>query len=442
MLTFGKIAFYGTLLTICLSAIPYGTTAPVFKAVLCFLVCIFASFRIVDQLVTERTFRFSGPKIFFPLVGILLLAVLQMFPLPFLSIPISADPYETKIFIISLAAVVIAGETLSHFARTRHSIKALIVTVLIIAAVSSLLGLIRDLFLDERFHIIDRFFSPDTQGYAQFVNRNHFSLLIEMALGLTLGILLKGRPTDIVKFALLVIAGIFVYSAIAANSRGGVISCAVLTASAVFVHFITKRDRTHSRSSRDTVSRPLRGWSKVPVATALCLMTIGASIFTIAFVGGDEMIGRMEKIENEVSENRMNRLAIWQATGQLIADHPAVGVGFGAYASGITKYVARGGGWRMEQAHNEYLEILANGGVIALLLFGLSAVFVFHCALPNFGSRDPLIRSSCFGALVGMLGVLIHSTVDFGLHIMVNSLVCIVLIVIATSNVSPESRAK
>jgi O-antigen ligase len=178
------------------------------------------------------------------------------------------------------------------------------------------------------------------------------------------------------------------------------------------------------------------------VATALCLLTIGASIFTIAFVGGDEMIGRLEKIENEVSENRMNRLAIWQATSQLIADHPVVGIGFGSYASGITRYVARGGGWRMEQAHNEYLEILANGGVVALLLFVLSAVFVFRGSLPNFGSRDPLIRSSCFGALIGMHGVLIHSTVDFGLHIMVNALICIVLIVIATSQTPRESKTR
>jgi O-antigen ligase len=311
--------------------------------------------------------------------------------------------------------------------------------VLIIATSSALFGISRDWFLDDRLDILNRYFSPETQSYAQFVNRNHFVLLIEMALGLTVGILLKGRLSNVLKFGLLVLTGIFVYAAIAAGSRGGVISCSALIASGVFAHFITKRGSERLLSNGQAPARPqLNVWSRALIAAVLCAATIGISIFTIAFVGDDELIGRMEKIESEVSANRMNRLAIWRATSLLIRENPVMGVGFGAYATAIPKYVAEGGGWRMEQAHNEYLEILANGGVIAFLLFALFAIVVFRRSLANFKSDDPLIRSSCFGALVGMVGVLIHSTVDFGLHIMVNALILVVLIVIATAHIQPD----
>ena len=423
----GQIGFYGLLASIFLSALPLGTAGPISKSALCFSICIFAGFRVTAQIYSDGTFRLSRPYIFLPLAGILALAVLQLL------FALTLDPYETRVFIISFATVLIAGEALSYYATTPLSIKALIATVLVTAAASAVFGALRELFLDDRLQILQRYFPPGTQGYAQFVNRNHFALLIEMALGLTIGILFKGRPSSCIKVVLLLLAGIFAYSAIAANSRGGVVSCVALTAAAVFIHFMTKRS---SRPLEGHSPRfQLHGGARMLVATLFCLMTIGVSVFTIAFVGGDDIVGRMERLEDEVSENRMNRLAIWRSTIGLIEDYPVTGVGFGAYAAAIPKYVPRAGNWRMEQAHNEYLEILANGGSIALLLFAVSAYFVFRRSMAHFRSEDPLIRSSCFGALIGMLGVLIHSTVDFGLHIMINGLVLMVLIVIATSQV-------
>lgn len=436
MTRIGKIAFYGTLSTIFLSAIPYGSSTPLPKSVLCVLVCIFGAMRALAQINAERSFSIRHPHVFLPLAGILVVAALQILPLPLVGSTISQDPYETKVFIISFATVVVAGEVLAYFHRTKRSLRALIFVVLITAAASALFGLSRDLFLDDHVTVLNRYFTPDSQGYAQFVNRNHFVLLIEMALGLTFGLLLKGRPSNLLKFGLLVLAGLFVYSAVAANSRGGVVSCAALTASAVFFHFLTKR-RPERRQHGGRAQQ--RAGAKLAIATAFCLLTIGVSIFTIAFVGGDEMIVRIERIEDEVKGNRMNRLAIWRSTMKLIEDHPVIGIGFGAYAYAIPKYVATSGGWRMEQAHNDYLEILANGGLIAFALFFISGFFVLRRSFTVFASNDRLIRSSCFGALAGMLGVFIHSFVDFGLHIMVNALILMVLIVIATTPLQAPS---
>ena len=122
-------------------------------------------------------------------------------------------------------------------------------------------------------------------------------------------------------------------------------------------------------------------------------MTLGIGIFSIAFIGSDDVVNRIEKIEDETSANKMNRFGIWAATAKLVKDNPVLGTGFGAYSTSIPKYVETAGGWEIEQAHNEYLEILANGGVIAFALFGLFAVMVFKRAIKNFESYDPLARS-------------------------------------------------
>ena len=61
----------------------------------------------------------------------------------------------------------------------------------------------------------------------------------------------------------------------------------------------------------------------------------------------------------------------------------------------------------------------------------------------NMSSSDPFRRACCFGAMIGTFGVLVHSFVDFGLHILVNAMIFVVLIVIGSAKIEPpvsESR--
>jgi hypothetical protein len=48
------------------------------------------------------------------------------------------------------------------------------------------------------------------------------------------------------------------------------------------------------------------------------------------------------------------------------------------------------------------------------------------------------IRALRFGALLGIAGVVVHSLVDFGLHMMSNALIFIVLIAIATASLNKK----
>ena len=52
----------------------------------------------------------------------------------------------------------------------------------------------------------------------------------------------------------------------------------------------------------------------------------------------------------------------------------------------------------------------------------------------NLFAGSGFLRAARIGAVVGLAGVAAHSLVDFGLHIMVNAIVFVTLIMIATQN--------
>jgi O-antigen ligase len=433
---FGAVSFYGLLATILLFAIPYGTVEVWHKSLLVFMISILGGFRVIDGIL-RGTFRIAEPVLFLPLLGILGLAVVQIVPWPGTASAISLDPYETKTLIFILGGLIVTGEILFVYTNSIHRLKFLIGLVIAVGTGSALFGIIRELFLDTQSGLLTRYLLPD-QGYAQFINRNHFAFLMEMSLGLVLGILIKGNLSEKFKFVGWVLSGLMIYSIIASTSRGGLISLAALSVFAVFVHIIT---RHNPPTANDERSGRISCIGKITVrktlaAVGFCGLVLGVIMVTIAFVGGDAVVTRIEKLSGEVEtvdNTRVNRNLIWNSTLDLIKDKPIFGSGFGGFAAAIPKFDASSGKFSLNQAHNDYLEILANGGIVGFTLFAGFGGLVVGRISKNLKARDPFIRSCCFGAAIGMFGVLIHSFVDFGLHIMINAMIFSVLVVIATA---------
>jgi O-antigen ligase len=236
---------------------------------------------------------------------------------------------------------------------------------------------------------------------------------------------------------------------ISANSRGGILSSVSLCAFAVFTHFLTKNRDSEGETKRNLraiapSSSPFHAVRFKTILTGLffSVLLCGVSIFIVAFIGGEAVANRMETIQTEMEASdskKVRRHEIWQSTINLIKDYPATGIGFGAYGTAITGYDQATGRFVLQQAHNDYLEILANGGVTAFALALTFLIILFKRIYKQFASASAFRRASCFGAIAGIIGVMLHSTVDFGLHVIVNALVFIILIVIATAKIAVES---
>jgi O-antigen ligase len=164
-------------------------------------------------------------------------------------------------------------------------------------------------------------------------------------------------------------------------------------------------------------------------------------------VGGEPFVDRLSTTREELTvrpaeTSHADRFSIWQATLRLCYEHPVAGVGFGGYWIAITRYHNGSGELVPQQAHNDYLELWASGGLIGVALFVWFVVIVVRQSLRQRKSHDRFRSAVALGALTGLFGVAVHSLFDFGLHVTGNALICLALVALATrqvDNASPTS---
>jgi O-antigen ligase len=152
----------------------------------------------------------------------------------------------------------------------------------------------------------------------------------------------------------------------------------------------------------------------------------------------------METVQGEMQERNdhaIRRSEIWRSTLQLIRDYPIAGVGFGGYWQAITWYDKASGEASLQQAHNDYLELLASGGIAGAAFLTFFLIALARQLHDGIRSRRGLPQAACFGAACGLFGIALHSAVDFGLHTGVNALVCTALVVIASVKVRKRKEA-
>jgi putative inorganic carbon (HCO3(-)) transporter len=109
----------------------------------------------------------------------------------------------------------------------------------------------------------------------------------------------------------------------------------------------------------------------------------------------------------------LERLAHWQSALEMWRDHPWLGIGFGNYAAAYSKYALAKWPAALGHAHNYYLNIAAETGLLGLvaylLLWGVVTWRVWRIFR---GTRDPNTRALALGALGMLVHVSVHNVVD------------------------------
>jgi len=418
-----KLIFSALIALIVLTPIPYGTVEPWWKAAfVCavFAICILA---LIESLIVGKI-EIRGRSVLLPMLALSALAFLQTLSLGArreagLSVwnAISADPYQTRFFTLQMLALTAFLALLYRYASTERRIRVLVYTVLAIAVVSAVFGILRHSTQQQTGFLLPLL--KQNQGYGQFINKNHFAYLMEMAFGLGLGIILGGGvKRDRLMIYVAVLLPIWT-ALVLANSRGGVL--AMIAQIVVAVLLLTSVQKIAQ-------SFALR-------AVLLVALVIGIVWGTI-WVGGDRLATNFENASSELVSDSLrqgvSRNEIWRATLKMFAAHPILGVGLGGYWIGITAYHDASGLMTPQEAHNDYLELLSSGGVIGFALGIWFVVAVARRARQNLIEDVGYMRAVRFGAIFGIVGVTAHSLVDFGLHIVVNAVVLLTLITMAT----------
>lgn len=419
--------FAGLVAVVTLSSVPYGSVEPLWTALFEASVFLLAALWAVEGALSGR--RVSRAHAL-ALPGLALAAYALLQSLDFGGGAVSYDPYETRLVALLLFAYTTYLALLLRYTETERRLRALLYAVVAAGLASALFGIVRQTAQRGGEGFLLEYLRPGA-GYAQFINKNHFAYLAEMALGALLG-LVAGRGVERAKALVPLALALPLWAALVlSNSRGGILAmlCQVIFLGASFGVTRT-RDSRGTKSTLDRVAGSKAARAGL-VAALLLTITVG-----MAWLGGDTVADRVasvgEEVTNEATDaTRSGRKDIWAATWASFAAHPLAGIGFGGYWVAVSEQHAGSGSLVPRQAHNDYLEVLASGGVL-----GAAVVLVFLLLLVRQSSArlragSPFARGAALGALTGLCGVAVHSLVEFGLHMPSNAFAALALAAVA-----------
>jgi len=174
---------------------------------------------------------------------------------------------------------------------------------------------------------------------------------------------------------------------------------------------------------------------------------VAMAAFLVLFGGAASWAG-MDAVLSKFTESTAGissvggRIGAWQDTGRIIGDFFLTGSGFNTYGIAMLMY-ERSRDLHFNEAHNEYLQIMAEGGLlvgipVALALFALArAVRHRFREAPKEGTTY-WIR---VGAVIGLIGIGLQSLVEFSLQMPGNSALFAVVAALALHQ-SPSLRTR
>jgi O-antigen ligase len=374
-----------------------------------------------------------------PLVGLGVLGIVQLLPLGAggaeniggagLSIEparaLSFDPYATRLVLIQLAALLVYFSAALAFIDSPRRLRLVVRTVIIFGFVLALFGLMQNFISPNVIYWVRE--PKQAQPFGPYINRHHFAGYMELALAMPLGLLFSGAidrdRIPLYGFAALICSVALVMT----NSRGGIIA---MVAEILFLVVIAAGvGRGGGEGGRDLRSRVASAAKRAAFAFALL-----AALFVFAlYSGGEQSLTRLVGTVN-ADDPTTGRAHFWKGAVEIIKDHPLLGVGLGAFSAAYPRYDTGAGAYRLEQAHNDYLQILSDGGIVGALLALVFVAALFRQGFRRLQTHDKFRRGVALGALTGCAGALVHSAFDFTLHTTANGLLFLLLAALATMN--------
>ena len=333
----------------------------------------------------------------------------------------TAYPFLTRVEVLRFAAYFIVFFLMAQAFQGRVAMTSLAWFLIMLCFSVSLLGIIQHFTSQGEIYWF-RTVGANSDPFGPFVNRNHFAGFVELTLPMGLALMVfRGIRRDVFPLATLLTV-VPVSAIILSGSRAGIISLAFeVGVLALFV-----RMRRSSEGPRMAVV------AIVPLA-ALAL---------VVWVGAGRAIERFSALHsNEVAQGR--RLSMARGGVHVFLNHPISGCGLGTIVVAYPRFETVYDGKVVDHVHDDYVEELAETGLLGGLC-GLAFLWLlFHGTRKSFeAEQGHFSRGLHVGAIVALSGILLHSFVDFNLHIPSNALLLLLSTFIATSAPLPSDAGK
>jgi O-antigen ligase len=261
--------------------------------------------------------------------------------------------------------------------------------------------------------------------YGPYVNHNHYAGLMEMLTPFPLVLAVTQFTNGNRKIAMAGIAALMAASIFLSGSRGGMVAFAAQMV-VLSVLLVRKRDG---------------GWKQPLMLGAFLAMVIAF----LVWLGSNELTQRLISIHSEAREeiNRGVRLSIDRDCFRMLVKKPFLGWGLGTFPIVYPEFRSFYTTFFVNQAHNDYLQLLVETGLAGFLIAMWFLVLVFRKAAGKIQNwTETATGAMTAAALLGCVGILVHSFLDFNLQIPANAALFYILCAIVASAPLQESTRR
>ncbi|HRI03282.1 MAG TPA: O-antigen ligase family protein [Pyrinomonadaceae bacterium] len=389
---------------------------------------------------------FAADPLPLPLTGLLLIGLIQLLPLgsgaggDILNIPASRsltlDPSGTRFFLSHLVVYIVFLAACLTFINSEKRLKKLVFLVVIFGSVLAFVAIIQRLASPESIYGLR---APlGAIPFGPFVNQHHFASLMLMTGGVTLSLILGKTAEQNRKPLLMIALAIMAIGTIMTGSRGGLIGFVSVAAFVLIVNFVIRKGSSRSSETEETQKLPRIVTIGASFAVAVLLI-----LATVVFLGGDDSLVRGLSMNAAADDISSGRTHFWSVAIKIFFEHPILGAGLDAFGVAFTKHDTWHGIFRVEQAHNEYLQILAETGIVGFACIAVFIYLLFRKGLRTITNAGSGFRqTAAIGALAGCFGIFVHSFVDFPLRTPSNGFFFLLLVAIATVSVKAAGKGE
>ena len=238
--------------------------------------------------------------------------------------------------------------------------------------------------------------------YGPYVNHNHYAGLMELLIPIPLVLSLNRLAADKARAVAGAAAAVMVGTIFLSGSRGGMLA---ILAELLFLAVLLVKQK--------------RGMRTAAGVGVFLLIVISLP----AWVGGSELSHRIASVgaghsdlSSDVRTN-INRDGI-----RMILKRPVLGWGLGTFPVVYPQFRTFYTNFFVNEAHNDYLQLLIETGLVGFGIMLWLVVTVYTRALKKIKNWSNDVGGAVsLACLLGLTGILVHSAVDFNLQIPANA---------------------
>jgi O-antigen ligase len=261
-------------------------------------------------------------------------------------------------------------------------------------------------------------FYPVSHGgwiYGPYVNHNHYAGLMELLVPIPLVMSLSRLAPEKERIAAGITAAVMVVTIFLSGSRGGML--AIFVELAFFVTVLLRQRKS----------------LRIAVGAAAFVIVL---VSLLAWLGGKELTSRVSSISTETRTELSGgmRLSIDRDSIRVFRSKPVLGWGLGTFPVVYPQYRSFYTNFFVNQAHNDYLQLLCEMGVLGFGTMVWFLIVLYRTALRKIRNWASDVSSAVtLACTLGFTGILVHSVLDFNLQIPGNAALFYVLCTIAAA---------